>query len=115
MAKGEGHAPQFSAILQHHLSRIKAARLLDEPVIWGGDFNQELTGPITAGTDEGRVELMKAFDGLELDPLTMNSRHLIPGLSSIDHIAVSAGWMTWGELEVHGKTGDGVPKRSRPV
>ena len=81
-SKGEGHPPQFSAVLQHHLSRIKAARLTDEPVVWGGDFNQELSGPITAGTIQGRTDLSHAFKGLGVDVLTENSRRLIPGLAA---------------------------------
>ena len=69
--------------------------------MWGGDFNQELCGPIKAGTVEGRRELLDAFKQLDVEPLTMNSRHLMPELSSIDHLAVSRGWIAWGEPVVH--------------
>ena len=95
-SKGEGLAPQFSAVLQHHVGRIEAVRREGEPLVWGGDFNQELTGPIKAGTVEGRRELLDAFERLDVEPLTMNSRHLMPELSSIDHLAVSRGWIAWG-------------------
>jgi len=108
-SKGEGLAPQFSAVLAHHVSRIKSARRRDEPVIWGGDFNQELSGPISAGTIQGRDDLSEAFKLFGLEVLTMSSRHLAPGLSSIDHLAVSPDWMTWGDLVVHGKQGTDFP------
>lgn len=78
-------------------------------MVWGGDFNQELSGPITAGTIQGRTDLSDAFRQLRLEVLTQNSRHLIPGLSSIDHIAVSPGWMTWGNLAVRGEQGTDFP------
>ena len=74
----------------------------NEPVVWVGDFNQELTGLNTAGTAEGRREL-DAFKRLGFEPLTMNSRHLMSELGSICHLAVSSGWMTWGEPVVHGE------------
>lgn len=109
ISKGEGLAPQFSTVLQHHVGRIDAERLPNEPVVWGGDFNQELSGPIKAGTVEGRAELSDTFKLLELEPLTMNSRHLVCELSSIDHLAVSSDWMTWGEPEVHGRSGTDFP------
>lgn len=100
-SKGEGLAPQFSAVLQHHVGRIEAERREDEPLVWGGDFNQELSGPIKAGTVEGRRELLDAFERLDVEPLTMNSGHLMPELSCIDHLAISRGWMAWGEPVVH--------------
>jgi endonuclease/exonuclease/phosphatase family metal-dependent hydrolase len=109
VSNGEGLAPQFTAVLQHHVRSIVAARLPKEPVIWGGDFNQELNGPIAAGSVEGRAELLKAFERLNLKPLTMKSRHLMSKLGSIDHLAVSSGWMTWGEPVVRGEAGAHFP------
>jgi hypothetical protein len=106
---GEGLAPQFSAVLKHHVGRIHAARRPNEPIVWGGDFNQELHRPIKAGTVEGRRELRKAFEGLDLEPLTTNSKHLMPELGSIDHLAVSRGWITWDEPVVHGEPGADFP------
>ena len=108
-SKGEGLAPQFSAVLQHHVGRIEAARRKDEPLVWGGDFNQELSGPIKAGTVEGRRELLDAFKQLDVEPLTMNSRHLMSELSGIDHLAVSQGWLAWGEPVVHIETATDFP------
>jgi endonuclease/exonuclease/phosphatase family metal-dependent hydrolase len=109
VSKEDGVARQFSAVLEHHLGRIKAARLPKEPVVWGGDFNQELSGPFSAGTIKGRLELLRAFDELLLEPLTMTSRHLVPELRSVDHLAVSRGWMTWGEPAVDGDPGSDFP------
>lgn len=39
---GASLAPQFSAVLQHHVGRIVEERRENKPVVWGGDFNQEL-------------------------------------------------------------------------
>jgi hypothetical protein len=109
VSKREGLAPQFSAVLQHHVGRIEAERRPNERVIWGGDFNQELLGSSKAGSAEGCGELLEAFKRLDVEPLTKNSKHLMPELSSIDHLAVSRGWMTWGEPVVHGEPGPDFP------
>ena len=82
-SNGEGLAPQFSAVLQHHVGRIEEERRENEPVVWGGDFNQKLSGSIKAGTAERRSELLDAFKQLDLEPLTVHSRHLVPELGRI--------------------------------
>jgi hypothetical protein len=74
VSTGEGLAPQFSVVLQHchHVRRIEVEHRGKEPIVWGGDFNQELGGPITAGSIEGRVEFWEAFKRLDLESLTMS-------------------------------------------
>ena len=70
----------------------------EEPLIWGGDFNQELrdlaperkaAGYRLAGTVRGIERLREAFERFGLRPLTANSEHLDQNSPSIDHIAVS--------------------------
>jgi endonuclease/exonuclease/phosphatase family metal-dependent hydrolase len=89
---------QQEFVLQHHLHRIAEARDGDEPVLWGGDFNQELVdlqperkaaGYRLAGTVAGIDRLRAAFESLGLHPLTGSSEHLNPNAPTIDHLAVS--------------------------
>jgi hypothetical protein len=87
---------QAEFVLGHHAARIHAARNEGEPVIWGGDFNQQLrpTPPErvafgTAGTVPGIARLLAAFDRFELQVLTADAEHLDPAAWAIDHLAVS--------------------------
>jgi endonuclease/exonuclease/phosphatase family metal-dependent hydrolase len=89
---------QQEFVLEHHLHRIAEARDGDEPILWGGDFNQELVdlqperkaaGYRLAGTVAGIDRLRAAFERLGLRPLTKNSEHLDPDAPTIDHLAVS--------------------------
>jgi hypothetical protein len=48
-----GQARQFRRVLDHHVERIVNERGDDEPLIWGGDFNQPLTGPLWGSTRKG--------------------------------------------------------------
>ncbi len=84
-------ASRFRAVPTSHVQRIVSARRADDVVIWGGDFNQSLTGRVL-GSRAGRSALLAAFDDLALDPPTANARHLIDGALSIDHLAVSSDW-----------------------
>ena len=84
------------------MGRIEEERRENEPVVWGGDFNQKLSGSIKAGTAERRSELLDAFKQLDLEPLTVHSRHLVPELGPVDHLAVSPGWLNWSEPGVPG-------------
>jgi hypothetical protein len=89
---------QQEFVLEHHLHRIADARDGNEPVIWGGDFNQELRDLTPerkaaryrlAGTVAGIDRLHTAFARFGLRPLTTKSPHLNPDAPSIDHLAVS--------------------------
>ena len=61
-------------------------------VVWGGDWNHALHGREVAGTNHGRVEIEKLRSELQSQLPTENQPHAKPGLLSIDHIAVPAGW-----------------------
>lgn len=84
-----GQAAEFCHVLDHHVARISAERRADEPLIWGGDFNQQLTPPFSFTTADGALALRAAFDGLGLVALTEHAEHLNGTSSAIDHLAVS--------------------------
>ncbi|WP_336031169.1 endonuclease/exonuclease/phosphatase family protein [Geodermatophilus sp. FMUSA9-8] len=85
----EGQIQQFAFVLDHHVERIRAERRDDEPLVWGGDFNQPLRRPIHGGTVTGMEALLAALDSLGLTALTADADHLKGLMRSIDHIAVS--------------------------
>ena len=99
---------QQEFVLGHHMDRIDDAWDREEPIIWGGDFNQELVdlsperkaaGYRLAGTNAGIGRLRAGFERFGLRPLTENSAHLNPDAQSIDHLAVSES-LARGEAEV---------------
>jgi endonuclease/exonuclease/phosphatase family metal-dependent hydrolase len=89
---------QQTFVLGHHMARIDDAWDREEPLLWGGDFNQELrnltperkaAGYRIAGTVDGIERLKAAFDLFGLRPLTADAEHLNPEAPAIDHLAVS--------------------------
>lgn len=58
----------------------------DDLVIWAGDFNQNLTGPLDGGSHARRAALQGALDQLGFTAWNGHSSHVIPGLFSIDFI-----------------------------
>ncbi|MGY1606371.1 MULTISPECIES: endonuclease/exonuclease/phosphatase family protein [unclassified Geodermatophilus] len=85
----EGQIAQFHSVLQHHVERIRTERREDEPLVWGGDFNQALRRPVYGGTVEGMTALQSAFASLGLVALTVDAEHRNGHMRSIDHLAVS--------------------------
>ncbi|WP_166390358.1 endonuclease/exonuclease/phosphatase family protein [Nocardioides ochotonae] len=71
------------------VASIRAA----EPVIWGGDWNHELTGRLYAGSRSGRTSVLEALDHLGLSARTDTMPHRLPGARSIDHVAVPTSWI----------------------
>lgn len=84
-------ADRFQEVLDDHVARIRAELRPGDALLWGGDFNQTLSGRVV-GTIAGRGMVADAFAGLGLTCPTANVAHLLPGLSAIDHLAVPAGW-----------------------
>ncbi|HEX8971243.1 endonuclease/exonuclease/phosphatase family protein [Oryzihumus sp.] len=76
-------------------------------VVWGGDWNHSLTGPETAGSLQGRLYLAATLERLQLQVPTSDLPHRLPGISSIDHIAVSRDLpkpkARWVPAEAHGR------------
>jgi hypothetical protein len=100
---------QQAFVLSHHADRIEQARDGDEPVVWGGDFNQalrRLTPERTAagyrlpGTVAGIERLRSAFARFGLVALTEYSEHRDPHTPAIDHLAVSRS-LAAGAATVH--------------
>jgi hypothetical protein len=84
-----GQFDQFKEVLDHHVARIAEERFEGEPLIWGGDFNQQLVRPFSGATLKGAVALREAFQAFGLAPLTEHAAHLDGSLFAIDHLAVS--------------------------
>ena len=61
-------------------------------MVWGGDWNHELTGRLFAGSIEGRARILRALDDLGLAAPTDTAPHRIPPARSINHVAVPAFW-----------------------
>jgi hypothetical protein len=96
-------------VLEHHVARIAQAWDREEPIVWGGDFNQELVdlspqrkkaGYRLAGTKAGIGRLAAAFERFGLRAVTERSEHLLLGAPTIDHLAVSAPLIA-GAARVH--------------
>lgn len=62
------------------------------PIVWGGDWNHELTGRLYAGSKGGRMSILGALDRLGLSAPTDVSPHRLVGARSINHVAVPAFW-----------------------
>lgn len=62
------------------------------PIVWGGDWNHELTGRLYAGSSGGRMSILGALDRLGLSAPTDASPHRQVGARSINHVAVPAVW-----------------------
>jgi hypothetical protein len=77
------------------------------PVVWGGDWNHELTGRLYAGSTDGRASILGALDHLGLSAATDASPHRLPGARTIDHVAVPAFW-TVGSVERVSAVVDGI-------
>ena len=100
---------QQAFVLSHHLDRIERAWDEREPIIWGGDFNQELVplsqdrrqaGYRLAGTAAGVDRLRAAFGRFGLRATTEHVEHLNLGAPTIDHLAVSEPFAA-AEARVH--------------
>jgi len=92
---GEPNWPGGDPVHGLHAGRMRHALavLLGElprtGLVWGGDWNQSLSGQEGAGSLRGRRHLLAAIDELGLTVPTAGLPHRIDGLLSIDHIAVA--------------------------
>lgn len=64
----------------------------NRPLVWGGDWNHALDGREYAGSHDGRAALLHAVANFGLAVPTAQLEHHLPGLLSIDHIAVPVAW-----------------------
>lgn len=95
---GDTFAKRCTATLKAHAEEIEKAGS-GLPVVWGGDFNQALSGPERVGSDVGREALLDAFEKLGLRAATVEAAGQDPLQRSIDHIAIPEDWSLW-TLEV---------------
>jgi len=68
------------------LTAVRAGAL-----VWGGDWNQSLTGPDWAGSSAGRRNVADTLSALELQSPVAGHSHQLTGHSTIDHVAVGYG------------------------
>ncbi|MGY1736995.1 endonuclease/exonuclease/phosphatase family protein [Geodermatophilus sp. SYSU D00684] len=95
------HSEQFRFVLKHHVARIADEReSKDEPLIWGGDFNQELVRPYMHGQVAGAAELHTALETLGLTVVTAGLSDRKHQGHAIDHVAVSSHFMT-EQVQLH--------------
>ena len=92
LTKQTTFADAFRHVLQYIVQRINTERRPGENVIWGGDFNQALSGRDYVGTNQGRRDFQKALQNLELWAPTADMPALIPAHPAIDHIAIPSAW-----------------------
>ncbi|MGO4602502.1 hypothetical protein [Terrabacter sp. 2YAF2] len=87
---GDDHDFQsrFARVLSRHQAAILEARE-DDVVVWGGDFNQTLSGTEEVGSSSGRQALGAAFESLDLRVVTRDARVIASNAYAIDHIAVA--------------------------
>lgn len=83
-------------------------RAHDGPVVFGGDWNHALAGLEKAGSQEGRVAIAELLGELGLVAPTTGLAHRLPGLFSIDHVAVPAAWGAVGVERVVASRADGT-------
>ena len=99
----------FHHVLAYIVGRIEDERCPGEDVIWGGDFNQALSGRDYVGTHQGRSDLEAALNRLGLQAPTANLPALGPTQPTIDHIAVPTDWSVRKEPTVHRPTRNQKP------
>lgn len=76
---------------RHALDQLAGA-LAPGPLVWGGDWNHALAGDEHAGSKAGRAHVAAFIDARGLQVPTAALPHRIPGLLSIDHIAIPSAW-----------------------
>ena len=94
--RGCGGAPTW--VGDRHVDKTRAAcetLLSEQPagaLVWGGDWNHALSGQEHAGSIGGRGAVLAAVATAGLRVPTAELAHRIPGLLSIDHIAIPTRW-----------------------
>ena len=83
---GEGYADVFARILD--AQRRDLARLGSQAdiLVWAGDFNQSLDGPVRGASQKGREAVQACLDELGLTAWNATAPHAREGLCAIDLI-----------------------------
>ena len=85
--QGERHVDKTRATIDDLEARTPGSGL-----VWGGDWNHALSGSEYAGSIGGRDAITSALTTFGLRVPTAELAHRIPGLLSIDHIAIPTSW-----------------------
>ena len=85
--RGERHVDKTRATIDDLARSAPASGL-----VWGGDWNHALSGLEWAGSIGGRDAITDALTTFGLRVPTAELAHRLPGLLSIDHIAIPTGW-----------------------
>ena len=75
----------------HNAVDAIAERWPSTPVVWGGDWNHELSGRISAGSKIGREAILGVVQRhrMQVPTVVLGSEH---GYASVNHIAVPDDW-----------------------
>lgn len=68
------------------------AKLPEEDLVWGGDWNHSLEGPELSGSLDGRRMILSVVHEMGLQTPTRTLPHRNPDVRSIDHVAVPLHW-----------------------
>lgn len=99
----------FRHVIDYVVQRIIEDQRTGEAVIWGGDFNQGLSGRDYVGTLQGRATLLGAMETFGLQVPTRDLPAKIEAHPAIDHIAIPAAWRVVALPEPHTPERDGRP------
>ena len=88
---GGDPASRLHAGRMRHALNVLLSQLPRADLVWGGDWNQSLSGQEGAGSLGGRRHLLAAIDELGLTVPTAALPHRLNELLSIDHVALAAG------------------------
>ena len=83
--EGDRHAAKTQSAVT---KLLEAIALQNAGIVWGGDWNHALSGREYAGSKDGRKHILNAICQLKLQVPTVALAHRLPGLLTIDHIAV---------------------------
>ena len=86
-------------------------------LVWGGDWNHAMEGREYAGSLAGRTAIKNVLADRQLQLVTQGLPHCIPGLFTIDHIAVPKAAEIVGVTRVvaEGRRGDRLTTTSTPA
>jgi hypothetical protein len=79
--------------MEQSLDHLVAA-MTNKVVIWGGDWNQPLTGNLTGFSRAAQVSILTALERLTLQVPTASKPSRRESQCSIDHVAVPQSWAT---------------------
>ena len=68
------------------------AAMPNDAIIWGGDWNQPLTGNLAGYSRAARASILSVLDGLSLQVPTASQPSRRQPQCSIDHVAVPQSW-----------------------